>query len=75
MVEAANLPAKKITQGDGGASGPNAWGRNARSDKWIYGYYFPALSHKKFDMMYNHWEVAGHATSATNSTGTVASST
>ena len=58
MVEAANLPAKKISQGDGWSFWPQCLGKEGKRRKWIYGYYFPRPFSQKFDMMYNHWEVA-----------------
>ena len=58
IVEAANLPAKKITQGDGWSFWPQCLGKEGKKREWIYGYYFPRPFSKQFDTMYSHWEVA-----------------
>ena len=58
IVEAADLPAKKITKGDGWSFWPQCLGKEGKKREWIYGYYFPRPYSQKFDMMYNHWEVA-----------------
>ena len=57
-VEAADLPAKKITKGDGWSFWPQCLGKEGKKREWIYGYYFPRPYSQKFDTMYNHWEVA-----------------
>ena len=58
IVEAANLPAKKITQADGWSFWPQCLGKEGKKREWIYGYYFPRPFSKQFDMKYSHWEVA-----------------
>ena len=58
IVEAADLPAKKITKGDGWSFWPQCLGKAGKKREWIYGYYFPRPYSQKFDLMYNHWEVA-----------------
>ena len=58
IVEAANLPPKKITQGDGWSFWPQCLGKEGKKREWIYGYYFPRPFSKQFDTMYSHWEVA-----------------
>lgn len=57
MVEAAGLKPKKITDGDGWSFWPQCHGEKGVKREWIYGYYFPRPYAKKFDDMYNHWEV------------------
>jgi arylsulfatase A len=57
MVEAAGLKPKKIADGDGWSFWPQCCGRTGRKREWIYGYYFPRPYARKFDDMYNHWEV------------------
>lgn len=58
IVEAAGLPAKEISKGDGWSFWPQCLGDDGRKREWIYGYYFPRPYSKKFDTMYSHWEVA-----------------
>ena len=41
IVEAADLPAKKITKGDGWSFWPQCLGKVGKKRDWIYGYYFP----------------------------------
>ncbi|MBA7674482.1 hypothetical protein ES703_82696 [subsurface metagenome] len=57
MVEAVGLKPKKITDGDGWSFWPQCHGEKGVKREWIYGYYFPRPYAKKFDDMYNHWEV------------------
>ncbi len=57
IVAAAGLQPKKITDGDGQSFWPQLQGRVGNPRDWIYGYYFPRPYAKKFDDMYNHWEV------------------
>lgn len=58
IVEAAGLPPKEISEGDGWSFWPQCIGRDGKQREWIYGYYFPRPFSQKFDMMYSHWEVA-----------------
>ncbi len=57
IVEAAGLPPKTITDGDGWSFWPQCRGEEGKKREWIYGYYFPRPYSAKFDDMYNHWEV------------------
>lgn len=57
IVEAAGLPAKEITDADGWSFWPQCEGKKGKPRDWIYGYYFPRPYSKKYDDMYNHWEV------------------
>ncbi|MEM7143511.1 MAG: sulfatase-like hydrolase/transferase [Verrucomicrobiota bacterium] len=58
IVEAAGLPEKEISRGDGWSFWPQCLGNEGTKREWIYGYYFPRPFSKKFDTMYSHWEVA-----------------
>ena len=58
IVEAANLPPKKIDQADGWSFWPQCIGKEGKKRELIYGYYFPRPFSKQFDMKYSHWEVA-----------------
>ena len=57
MVEAAGLPAKEITDGDGWSFWPQCHGQQGRKREWIYCYYFPRPSSGKYDNKYKHYEV------------------
>jgi len=57
IVDAAGLPAKTVTDGDGWSYWPQCLGKPGKKREWIYGYYFPRPYAKKFDDKYNHWEV------------------
>ncbi len=57
MVEAAGLPPKKISDGDGWSFWPQCEGREGRKREWIYCYYFPRPSSAKYDDKYSHYEV------------------
>jgi len=57
IVEAAGLEPKAITDGDGWSFWPQCIGETGTKRDSIYGYYFPRPYSKKFDDMYNHWEV------------------
>ena len=57
IVEAAGLPPKKITDADGWSFWPQCEGKKGKPRDWVYGYYFPRPYSKKYDGMYNHWEV------------------
>ena len=58
MVEAAGLPAKKIADGDGWSFWPQCQGQPGRKREWIYCYYFPRPSSRKYDDKYKHFEVS-----------------
>ncbi len=57
MVEAAGLPGKKISDGDGWSFWPQCHGREGRIRDWIYCYYFPRPSSAKHNDKYSHYEV------------------
>ena len=57
MVEAAGLPKKKISDGDGWSFWPQCQGRQGRQRDWIYCYYFPRPSAAKYNDKYSHYEV------------------
>jgi arylsulfatase A len=57
LVEAAGLPPKKITDGDGWSFWPQCIGKPGKKREWIYGYYFPRPYAKTFDDKYQHYEV------------------
>ena len=57
LVEAAGLPAKKITNGDGWSFWPQCLGKPGNKREWIYGYYFPRPYVKRFDDKFMHYEV------------------
>ncbi|MDG2223189.1 MAG: sulfatase-like hydrolase/transferase [Rubripirellula sp.] len=57
IVDAADLPAKAVTNGDGWSFWPQCLGRSGRKRDWIYGYYFPRPYAKTLDNKYNHYEV------------------
>ena len=58
MVEAAGLPAKEISDGDGWSFWPQCQGKPGKKRDWIYCYYFPRPSAKKYNDKYNHFEVS-----------------
>ncbi|MDB4474091.1 sulfatase-like hydrolase/transferase [Opitutaceae bacterium] len=57
IVEAAGLPPKQISDGDGISFWPQLSGEIGTPRKWIYGYYFPRPYADEFDDKYRHWEV------------------
>ena len=57
MVDAAGLPAKEISDGDGWSFWPQCQGKPGRKREWIYCYYFPRPSSAKYDRKYKHYEV------------------
>ena len=57
MVEAAGLPPKKISDGDGWSFWPQCQGKAGRKRKWIYCYYFPRPSSARYNDKYSHYEV------------------
>jgi arylsulfatase A len=57
MVEAAGLPQKTITDGEGWSFWPQCLGKDGKKRQWIYCYYFPRPSSKKFNDKYSHYEV------------------
>ena len=57
IVEAADLPPKAISEGDGISFWPQCLGRKGTKREWIYGYYFPRPYAETFDDKYRHWEV------------------
>ena len=57
LVEAAGLPAKEISNGDGWSFWPQCQGHPGRKRDTIYGYYFPRPYSKKYNNMYSHFEV------------------
>lgn len=57
IVEAAELPAKDVKNGDGWSFWPQCLGKPGRKREWIYGYYFPRPYSSKLDNKYNHYEV------------------
>lgn len=57
MVEAAGLPPKEIKDGDGWSFWPQCKGLEGKKRDWIYCYYFPRPSSKKYNDKYNHYEV------------------
>ena len=57
IVEAAGLPAKDVTDGDGWSFWPQCLGQPGQKRPWIYGYYFPRPYAAKLDNKYNHYEV------------------
>ena len=57
IVDAAGLPPKRITDADGWSFWPQCRGKDGKKREWIFTYYFPRPYAKKFDEMYNHWEV------------------
>ncbi len=58
IVEAAGLPPKAISDGDGISFWDQCEGRpNVDKREWVYGYYFPRPYAKTFDDKYFHWEV------------------
>ncbi|MEO0414294.1 MAG: sulfatase-like hydrolase/transferase, partial [Verrucomicrobiota bacterium] len=58
MVEATGIPAKEITDGDGWSFWPQCQGQAGTKRDWIYCYYFPRPSSKKFDLKYSHHEIS-----------------
>lgn len=57
LVEAADLPPRTITDGDGVSFWPQCCGRQGSPRSWIYGYYFPRPYAKVFDNKYSHYPV------------------
>ena len=57
MVEAAGLPPKEIKDGDGWSFWQQCLGKPGKQREWIYCYYFPRPSAKKYDNKYSHYEV------------------
>lgn len=57
IAEAAGLPPKKVSDGDGWSYWPQCLGQPGKKRDWIYGYYFPRPYAKKFDDKYHHYEV------------------
>ncbi|MCZ6672611.1 MAG: sulfatase-like hydrolase/transferase [Verrucomicrobia bacterium] len=57
IVEAAGVASKAVTNEDGWSFWPQCTGKEGTKREWVYGYYFPRPYSKKFDDMYNHWEV------------------
>jgi arylsulfatase A len=57
MVEATGIAPKKITDGDGWSLWPQCRGEAGRKRDWIYGYYFPRPSARKYNDKYSHYEV------------------
>ena len=53
MVEAAGLPEKKISDGDGWSFWPQCQGRHGKKRDWIYCYYFPRPSSAKYNDKYS----------------------
>ena len=58
MVEAAGLPTKEISDTDGWSFWPQCLGESGKKRDWIYCYYFPRPSSKKYNDKYNHYEVS-----------------
>ena len=56
-VEAAGLPSKEIKDGDGWSFWPQCLGKPGKKRDWIYCYYFPRPSARKYDNKYSHYEV------------------
>ncbi|MFT5129247.1 MAG: arylsulfatase A [Rhodothermales bacterium] len=57
MVEAAGLPPKSISDGDGWSFWPQCLGQKGKKRRWIYCYYFPRPSARKYNNKYSHYEV------------------
>lgn len=57
LVEAAGLPAKEISKGDGWSFWPQCLGKPGKKRTWIYGYYFPRPYSKKYNDKYSHFEI------------------
>ncbi len=57
IVDAAGMPPKKISDGDGISFWPHCLGQEGAEREWIYGYYFPRPYSESFDDKYRHWEV------------------
>ncbi|MCB1122820.1 MAG: sulfatase-like hydrolase/transferase [Verrucomicrobiae bacterium] len=57
IVDAAAVPPKAITNGDGISFWPQCLGKPGTRRESIFCYYFPRPYSKKFDDMYQHWEV------------------
>ena len=57
MIEAADLPPKEIKDGDGWSFWPQCQGKPGKKREWIYCYYFPRPSSKKYNNKYSHYEV------------------
>lgn len=57
LVEATGLPEKAISDGDGWSFWPRCQGGEGTERDWIYCYYFPRPSAKKYDNKYSHYEV------------------
>ena len=58
MVEASGLPEKEIADADGWSFWPQCVGEVGRKRQWIYCYYFPRPSSRKYDDHYSHFEVS-----------------
>ena len=58
MVDAAQLPAKQINDGDGWSFWPQCKDKPGRTRDWIYCYYFPRPSSAKYNDKYSHYEVS-----------------
>ena len=58
LVEAAGLPKKEIKNGDGWSFWPQCQGQPGKKREWIYCYYFPRPSSKKYNNKYSHYEVS-----------------
>ena len=57
IVDAAGLPPKKVTDGEGWSYWPQCEGKPGKQREWVYGYYFPRPYSETFDDKYKHWEV------------------
>jgi arylsulfatase A len=57
MIEASGIAPKQISNTDGISFWPQCLGHDGTKRESIFGYYFPRPYSKKFDDMYNHWEV------------------
>lgn len=57
IVDAAGIERRAISNADGISFWPQCIGQIGTKRESIYGYYFPRPYSKKFDDMYNHWEV------------------
>ena len=57
IADAAGMPPKKISDGDGISFWPHCLGQEGTGREWVYGYYFPRPYAESFDDKYRHWEV------------------
>ena len=57
MTDAAGLPTKTITDGDGWSFWPQCLGKAGKKRDWIYCYYFPRPYDRRFNDKYSHYEV------------------